>query len=74
MKTTTGIINGFVAVELTPIDVEQFILFQKHYAQFKEIQEEGVFDINTGSAIIDFDSGGNITRIIRQLYSHKSRP
>ena len=66
--------QGFVVIELSPIDQEQFVLFQKHYKEFKEMIDEGVFDVKGGSAVIDFDCAVNISRIIRQLYSHGTFP
>jgi len=63
--------KGYVAVELSELDAEQFLLFQKYYNQFREMEAEGVFDVRGGSAIIDFDESGGISRIIRQLYSKK---
>ena len=56
--------TGLVIVELSPIDAELFIQFQKHYLEFKYLIERRVFDIKSGSATIHFDSVGNMAKNI----------
>ena len=63
--------SDIITIELSELDANDFILFQKHYVQFKQLLDEGVFDIKGGNATIDFDDSGNINRVIRQLYSKK---
>lgn len=46
-----------VTVILTPVDAEQFKNFQKYYDYFSIMEEQGVFDIKYGKAILNFAQG-----------------
>jgi hypothetical protein len=55
-----------VSIFLTPIDVEAFKLFQKHYVAFKMLDSVGAFNIKNGSITLDFNHLGEIKGIKKQ--------
>ncbi len=55
-----------VTIYLTPIDVESFKLFQKHYIAFKMLDSVGAFNIKAGSVTINFDQEGQIKGIKKE--------
>lgn len=49
---------GYVAVDMDNSEAEQFVLFRKHYLQFKKFIDHGVFEQNyTGRVVIDIKDG-----------------
>ena len=57
---------------LTPIDLEKYEMFKKHYDLFKLMQAHGVFNIKYGKCILNFYQGdlANITKE-EMVYSAK---
>ena len=65
--------TGLIVVELSTLQAEQFVSFQKHYIPIVELIREGIFDIRGGRGIIDFNDGGGIDRVIKILYSKNKK-
>lgn len=62
--------KGLTTIELTDEEAKLFLEFRKHYAQFKQLLDNGVFDFMVGEKVLHKD-GNNIriieTRIVRRF-------
>jgi len=50
-------------VFMSASDIDKFISFQKYYDVFNELLEAKVFDIKTGSVVLDFNNKGELMDI-----------
>jgi len=57
--------NELITIYLTETDAQKFLKFQQNYDTFMLLVERGVFNIHSGSAILDFDNAGKISTIRR---------
>lgn len=53
-----------INIEITPLDAELFLKFQKNHELFLLLQQHGIFDIQFGKAVLNFQNGllQNITK------------
>jgi len=50
--------EGLIKIELTELDANSFVQFQRHYAQFMRLQQQGVFEKEfTGKVVCDVLNG-----------------
>lgn len=50
-------------LELTKEEADLFVEFRKHEILFKILLDSGVFDTKNGSAVLSFNSSGNLMQI-----------
>lgn len=67
------VIKQDTVIYLSPLDVEKFMLFQKHYELFSTLLEKGVFEQRSAMVSLNFDHQGTLQTIQRAdfLYSRK---
>lgn len=58
--------NELVTIFITPIDVEKFKLFQKHYVAFMLMDSLGAFNLKNGSITLNFDNQGQIKAVKKE--------
>lgn len=63
---------GYVSIEISEQEAREFAYFRKYYLQFGKLLHAGIFELREGRAILDFDSGGNIQNIKKELNFHYS--
>lgn len=61
--------ENMTKIELTPEEALLFIQFQKRFAFMKLLEEEGAFNIRSGSLEIHFDNLGGIGSI--DIHRHR---
>ena len=49
-----------LTVEMSELQAERFVQFQKYYTEFTILIEAGVFDLKGAQAVIDFKDDGQI--------------
>jgi hypothetical protein len=55
---TATIKTGYIAIELDQNEANEFVLFRKHYFQFKKFLDHQVFESNyTGKVVLDIKDG-----------------
>lgn len=55
-------------IQLTPVDAQKFIQFQKYYAFITLMDNIGAFDMRNGNVVINFNSEGEIAKISKQEF------
>lgn len=53
-----------LTVELSELQAERFVQFQKYYSEFSILVEAGVFDLKGAQAVIDFKDDGEIQDVV----------
>lgn len=59
-------------VELTPEEVELFILFKEHQDVFHRLIKGKVLELRASKAILNFDGGGKLTEIRTEIKTYRS--
>lgn len=54
-----------ITVFLEPLDADKFLLFQKHYDLFTELENHGMFKMKFGKVILNIASG-KIQNIVKE--------
>ncbi len=62
-----------IALFVPDEEAKKFILFQKHYAVFSVLLEQGVFDSKSSSVTLHFDQSGELGAIDKTSHSWNSR-
>lgn len=60
-----------ITVELSELDAQLFIEFQKNHDTFLTLAQSGVFNIRNGNAVINFDKEGTIREISFNIIGYK---
>ena len=55
--------NSLINIQITEVDAQVFILFQKHYVAFKMLDSIGAFNTKTASVTLHFAQNGQIKSI-----------
>ncbi len=62
-----------IMVWLTEEQAALFILFQGHFDSIGLMMQAGVFDIEGGAAILNFDGSGALKSIKKEIYTYASK-
>ena len=63
-------VNEYQTIELSPLDVEYYVLFQKYYQNIKALLDEKVFELKGAKVILDIDISGKIQKIEKRTYAY----
>ncbi len=59
-----------ITILITPIEQEQFLLFQQYSDVFKTLHEKGIFSIGFGKATLNF-AYGQLQNVIKEEVVYK---
>ena len=62
--------NAYQTIELSPLDAEYYIQFQKHYQNIRALLDEKVFELKGGKVILDIDLSGMIKKIEKRSFAY----